>query len=112
MKSKEGASSKSMRSIVAACLIPQPEEIILPQYDSIDKRSAVNRNNKARVIVIRPKWITWSAEFTLLVHEESITPAAIEQLFKYAGHYVGIGSFRPSNNGMFGRFESDSIINN
>jgi hypothetical protein len=105
MKSKMGARSKSMKTIVAACFIVVPEEIIIPDYDSIDKRSAVNKNIKARVMVIRPKWSQWEASFTLDCYEETITIETIKQLFDYAGSYVGIGSFRPTNNGLFGRFE-------
>jgi hypothetical protein len=109
LKAKVGGKSKSMKTIVAAMFIPVPEQIIISDYDAIDKRSAVNRNVKARVIVIRPKWTTWQAEFTLQVHEDSIPKETIEQLIGYAGSYVGIGSFRPTSNGMFGRFELAEI---
>lgn len=109
MKAKVGGRAKSMKIIVAAMFIPVPEQILLPDYDAIDKRSAVNRNVKARVIAIRPKWMNWQVEFDLQVYEDSITKETVEQLFKYAGSYVGIGSFRPTNNGMFGRFEPIEI---
>ena len=105
MKSKVGARSKSMKTIVAACFIVVPEEIELPDWDQIDKRSAVNKNVKARVMVIRPKWSIWEADIQLDCYENSITKETIKQLFDYAGSYVGIGSFRPTNNGLFGRFE-------
>lgn len=109
VKAKVGGRSKSMKSIVAGLFIPIPEEITLPDYDAIDKRSAVNKNVKARVIVIRPKWTTWSIEFDLQVHEDSISKAQVQQIIEYAGQYVGMGSYRPVNNGMFGRFELTSI---
>lgn len=105
IKAKVGALSKSMKTMVAATFIVSPEEILLPDYDVIDKRSAVNKNVKARVIVVRPKWTTWEAEFTLNVFEDSLTDETIERLFQYAGSYVGIGSFRPTNSGLFGRYE-------
>jgi len=109
IKSKVGASSKSMKYIVAATFMVTPEKIALPQFDCIDKRSAVNRNNKARIIVIRPKWTQWSAEFELQIRNTTITKATIEKLFEYAGCYVGIGSFRPANTGLFGQFELESL---
>lgn len=105
VKAKVGGRSKSMKVVVAAMFMVDPEQILLPDYDAIDKRSAVNRNIKARVISIRPKWTTWEAEFTLNVYENTITVETIKQLFEYAGNLVGIGSFRPTNNGLFGRFE-------
>lgn len=109
MKAKVGGRSKSMKVIVAATFVPDPEEILMPDYDTIDKRSAVNRNVKARVMVVRPKWTNWSAEFTLNVFEETITKETVKQLIEYAGSYVGIGSYRPTANGLFGRFEVESI---
>lgn len=109
VKSKVGGRSKSMKQIVAAMFNVIPEQILIPDYDAIDKRSAVNRNVKARIVAIRPKWTTWSLEFTLEVGENSITTETIRSIIEYAGNYVGIGSFRPTNNGMFGRFELTSI---
>lgn len=112
IKSKVGTRSKSMKSIVAAFVLPEPDEIIIPNYDTIDRRSAVNKNVKARIMVIRPKWSQWQAEFTLKVMEDSITTETITQLINYAGSYVGIGSYRPTSNGQFGRFAVEQISTN
>lgn len=109
MKAKVGGKSKSMKVIVAATFVSTPDQILLPDYDAIDKRSSVNRNVKARIIVIRPKWTVWQAEFILQVFEDTLSKETIRQLFEFAGSYVGIGSFRPTNNGMFGRFELTEI---
>lgn len=105
VKAKVGALSKSMKTIVAACFIVTPEEIILPDFDRIDKRSAFNKNIKGRVVVIRPKWSSWEANFILEVHEPTITAETIRKIFDYAGSFCGIGSYRPTCFGMFGRFE-------
>jgi len=109
VKSKVGNSRKSMKNIVAAMFFIKEEKIRLPKEYEIDKRSAVNRNIKARVICIRPKWKEWKGEFTLQVDNDTITKETVEQIIIYAGQYIGIGSFRPTNNGMFGRFELLSI---
>lgn len=111
VKAKVGGRSKSMKVIVAATFIITDEQIILPNYDVIDKRSAVNRNVKARIIVVRPKWTKWEAEFKLQVSESTVTNEMVSQIVQHAGNYVGIGSYRPTNNGMFGRFEMQSITN-
>lgn len=108
-KAKVGNARKSMKNIVAAMFIVEPEEIIIPHYDTIDKRSAVNKNVKARVIVIRPKWTTWEAEFNLRVDNDTITPETVKEIISNAGNYVGIGSFRPTNNGYFGRYKIENI---
>lgn len=109
MKAKVGGRSRSMKTLVAATFIPTPDQILIPDFDTIDKRSAVNKNVKARIIVLRPKWTTWEASFKLEVHEDTVTKETIKELLTYAGQYVGIGSFRPTNNGMFGRFEVISV---
>lgn len=109
VKAKVGGSSKSMKTIVAAMFMVGPEEIHLPEFDAIDKRSAVNRNIKGRVIVVRPRWNRWGASFELSVDEDSISIDQVRQVVEYAGKYVGIGSFRPLCNGLFGRFELVSI---
>ena len=109
VKAKVGGRSKSMKVIVAATFSIPDEQIFLPEYDAIDKRSAVNRNIKARVIVVRPKWMEWGVSFFLQVSEPTVTFEMVEQIVMYAGNYVGIGSYRPTNNGMFGRFAPTSI---
>lgn len=104
-KGKVGAQTKSMKSIVAAQFMIAQDEIPLPDYDAIDKRSAVNKNVKARVITIRPKWTNWEATFKLDVRNDTITDETVKKIISDAGSFVGIGSYRPTNNGMFGQFE-------
>lgn len=105
LKSKVGIKTKSMKSIIAAVLMITPEEILMPEYDEIDKRSAVNRNVKARVMVIRPKWLKWEAEFDMILDNDTLTKEMLTELINVTGNYVGIGSYRPTNNGYFGRFK-------
>lgn len=105
LKSKVGTKTKSMKGIIAAILRINPEEILLPNYGEIDKRSAVNRNIKARVMVIRPKWYEWNAEFEMIIDNGTLTKETLTELINVTGNYVGIGSYRPTNNGYFGRFK-------
>ena len=109
VKSKVGNSKKSMKNIVAGMFFIDEPKLRLPSNYVIDKRSAVNRNIKARVISIRPKWESWDAEFTLLVDNDTITQSTIKEIITQAGNFIGIGSFRPTNNGMFGRFDLEKI---
>ena len=105
VKAKVGNTKKSMKNIVAGMFMVMPEQIPLSNDWTIDKRSAVNRNIKARVIVIRPKWEKWEAKFKLIIDNDTITDETARSIVEYAGQYVGIGSFRPTNNGMYGRFK-------
>jgi hypothetical protein len=109
VKSKVGATTKSMKSIVAAMFFIEQEQILIPNFDEIDKRSAVNRNVKGRVIVVRPKWTKFEANFTLLVDNDTITKEMVFQILEFAGNNIGIGSFRPTNNGSFGRFKIEKL---
>lgn len=109
VKSKVGNSRKSMKNIVAAMFFIQEEKLRLPKTYEIDKRSAVNKNVKARIICIRPKWEKWEAEFTLIVDNDTITEQTIKEIIENAGNFVGIGSFRPTNNGSFGRYKLTNI---
>lgn len=110
VKGKVGGATKSMANVVAGMFIIN-QDIPMPKWDVIDKRSAVNRNIKGRVIVIRPKWLTWSATFELMVDEDTITNEMISAIIRNAGKYIGIGSYRPQNKGQFGRFEIESFTN-
>lgn len=110
VKAKVGGRSKSMKQVVAAMFMVSPDHIEIPDFDEIDKRSVVNKNVKARVMVVRPKWSEWSASFKLLVMNDTITKETTKNVLENAGEYIGIGSFRPTNNGMFGRFIIESFV--
>lgn len=112
VKGKVGGATKSMSNVVAAMFNITPFKIVLPKWDEIDKRSAVNRHVKARVIVIRPRWNTWEASFTLSVDEDSITQEMIQKIIEYSGKYIGIGSYRPQCKGPFGRYSLVSFKQN
>lgn len=110
LKSKVGTKTKSMKGIIAAVLQVTPEYIVLPEYDEIDKRSAVNRAVKARVMVVRPKWSKWAAQFDMVLDNGTLTKEMLTELVNVTGNYVGIGSYRPTNNGYFGRFQLIEIV--
>jgi len=109
VKSKMGNSRRSMTNIVAGQFEVFPERIFIREYDEIDKRSAVNKNNGARVITVRPKWIDLTIEFDLHVNNDTITHTTIKQILYHAGTMFGIGSYRPQHKGKFGVFEVTSF---
>ena len=113
VKAKVGNSKKSMKNIVAGMWRISEQEIRIAKFDEVDTRSAVNKNVKARIIVHRPKWNKWKAEFTLLIDDDArngVTHETIESIIGYSGRYLGIGSYRPEHTGEFGRFEVDKIV--
>lgn len=108
-KAKVGNAKKSMKNIVAGQFQINEEKIYISDNYVIDKRSAVNNNNKARIIVIRPKWENWGASFTLTVDNDTLTTETINEIITNAGNYIGIGSYRPQKNGSFGRFQLSQL---
>lgn len=110
VKSKVGNAKKSMKNVVAGMFYVFPERLSLHDKWVVDKRSAVNQNNKARVICIRPKWEQWNTKFELHIDNDTITDETVKEILMYAGQYCGIGSFRPTNNGLFGRFKTISVL--
>jgi len=76
---------------------------IKPQKYTVDERPVVVQ--KARIIRYRPKWEQWSLEFDVVIMDEDIASEVVKQALDNGGRYVGIGDFRPSKGGSFGRFQ-------
>lgn len=104
VKSKMGNSRRSMTNIVAGLFHVNPEHIEIRDFDTIDKRTAVNHAAKARVVVIRPRWNTLDIPFILTVDNDTITDETIKEIIVQAGIMFGIGSYRPQHKGEFGVF--------
>jgi len=54
-----------------------------------------------RCFPVIPKW---SGEVTFMVLDDTITQEVFEEHLREAGNFIGIGRFRPRNNGFYGRF--------
>lgn len=67
------------------------------------------RGGGKRVFKYLPIIHSWAGEVTFLVLDESITESVFKQVLSEAGKFIGIGNFRPRNNGYFGRFEVESV---
>ena len=109
VKGKVGAATKSMKQVVAGQWFITPPVIPFRKFDEVDIRSAVNQNVKARVITKRPKWNVWNCEFTLEVHNDTLTLDTIKNIIYQGGSFVGAGSYRPEHGGEFGRFTADIV---
>jgi len=46
----------------------------------------------------------WSAKATFIILDETITKDVFTKVLIEAGQFVGLGRFRPANNGLYGRF--------
>jgi hypothetical protein len=71
----------------------------------VDKRRGCNPADGVAVCLIRPKFMHWGFDCTLLVDDAEIGEDTAYKLVEIAGKYQGLGDFRPSKRGPFGRFE-------
>ena len=82
----------------------------VPQIDS-----GVNKANKARIIVVRPRIEEWQMDVPFQIDDE-FAPENYEEfkeillaLWNRAGRAVGIGAWRPENKGRYGRYSVEQI---
>lgn len=66
---------------------------------------AVNPNTKGRNPIHRPMLRKWELDFTITFDESLINPDVLKEILETAGRIVGIGDWRPSKKGRFGKFE-------
>lgn len=62
-----------------------------------------------RVLKCFPVISKWSGEVTFTVLDDIITAEVLREHLDVAGQFVGLGSFRPQNRGIYGRFIIEHI---
>lgn len=62
-----------------------------------------------RVIKVFPIVDEWEGETTIFIGDDIITPDIFEAVVRNAGNLIGMGTWRPRNRGMNGRFELVSM---
>jgi len=109
---KQRGSRKSLRYIVPAAIIVLADDITLLNGDGraftdfeIDSRPVVIPSTKGRIMRHRPRFnVPWSLEFSVEVDPTLIDADTALQLLTEGGRRLGIGDYRPSSGGPFGRF--------
>ena len=48
---------------------------------------------------------SWNGVATVYILDETVTKDVFEKHVKEAGRFIGMGRFRPKNNGFYGRFK-------
>jgi hypothetical protein len=67
------------------------------------------RGGKKRVEKHFPVIHQWGGDFNVTILDQTITKSVFEQHVIEAGKFIGLGSFRPRNNGYFGRFQVEKF---
>jgi hypothetical protein len=63
------------------------------------------RGGSKRVDKMYPYIPEWQQDVTFYILDETITKDVFIEHLDQAGKFIGIGRFRPRNNGFYGRFE-------
>lgn len=114
MLQAEGARNKIKRQVQCGVICdgnfklvydgPQDAEGLWSKRDDFAFRKAA-RNQRGRVIRVRPIFRAWSVTFDLEVFQEEINKTQVADLIKAAGRHTGLGDWRPK----FGRFVVESM---
>jgi hypothetical protein len=67
------------------------------------------RGDGKRVLKCFPVVSSWRGPVTFHVLDDVITEEVFTQHLQDAGNFIGVGRFRPRNNGYYGRFKVDRI---
>lgn len=106
---KQGRSNKS--KTFASFIIIEQEAIPHKNQEWItDRRAVVIPATKGRVMRNRARFDEWALKFDITVLDsDEIDEKLLHDALDYAGHYIGIGDYRPQKKGMYGRFIVASI---
>jgi len=67
------------------------------------------RGDGKRVLKCFPVVRSWAGDVTFHVLDDVISEEVFEQHLRDAGNFIGIGRFRPRNNGYYGRFKVNAV---
>lgn len=107
---QSSSSRKSYKSIAGGIFQPQTEHAFLTDHEDkpidsfeVDIRKATNHKVGA-VAVCRPRFDRWKTRFVVSIDTDLISEATALSILQDSGKRSGIGSFRVSKGGSFGRF--------
>ena len=63
-----------------------------------------NGASEVAVCINRPRIPEWEAMFTVKLDDTQLDDSKLEELVRIAGRQIGLGDWRPSKKGRFGRF--------
>ena len=74
----------------------------------VDMRQGRNPNSGDAICIVRPRFDRWAFRLSCEMDENEISENVIRELFDKAGSRIGLGDFRPSRKGPFGRWVINS----
>lgn len=67
------------------------------------------RGDGKRVKKTFPRIDSWETTITIMVFDDLVTEDVLREHLEESGKFIGIGRFRPRNNGYYGRFQVVSL---
>ena len=84
-------------------------QLFNPDHDApsweVDARRVVNPATGGAMMAYRARFDSWRLRFTLNVDDKMFGEQIVRALVDDAGQKIGLGDFRPSRKGPFGRFK-------
>ena len=99
---------RSATSDVAASIYLFPEMLPLTGDWHVDSRAVVIPATRGRILRHRPMFSDWAVSFDIQVNTDLIDLQTVKKILEDAGALVGLGDFRPSKKGPYGRFSVTS----
>lgn len=67
------------------------------------------RGSGKRVWKNMPIIHAWEGKVTFVILDENITQPVFTKILEESGKFIGVGTFRPRQNGMYGRFSVEGV---
>ncbi len=93
-------------SLIPACLEVAGIELALEHKEpwQVDTRAVRIPSTGGRILCHRPSFNDWRISFTVSVDTDLISVKLVREIMDAAGKRIGLGDFRPSCKGPFGKF--------
>lgn len=93
--------------VVDPLVLPVTRETV--SHEWLHVPSDGRRGGTTRVEKCFPLVPSWSGEVEFLILDEIIAEEVFTEHLRDAGSFIGVGRFRPRNNGFYGRFKVESV---
>lgn len=101
------------KHVEAGILVLEPMDLGIKQDDVPGEWFFVPsdgiRGSGKRVDKCFPVITKWSGKVDFVILDETITEEVFTHILSEGGKFIGIGRFRPRNNGFYGRFSVDKV---
>jgi hypothetical protein len=85
------------------------DDIVLPVKAAQLPCDRLYLNSDGRVWRYFPRVDNWTGTTTVFIYDDILTEEVVTTVIQQAGHLVGLGRFRPTNRGFYGRFRLDKL---